>query len=760
MAEDLLGITIGNIRIVDHLARGGTGEVYVGFDEQLNRKVALKAIRKRYRLDQEAKARLLREARILSRLDHPNICRIHDYVTAGERDFLILEFIPGKNLRVVLGEKLDQALALRIALQLAGVLEAAHGKGVIHRDLKPENVMITPGGDVKVLDFGLARRLESDLTETLSGSQLGAYEAPRREDPPTDEIRTRLGRVLGTVGYMSPEQARGQPVTSASDLYSLGLLLQEIFTGQRPFQRSGSPREQLTRAAEADTLPVVGVDADLEALIERLKLRQPPARPSASETAERLRWIRDKPRRRRRRQMTSMAVIFLALTAAVMTLLAVRISQEARRANREAEAARQVTDFVAELFAISDPGRKRGATITAREILDYGAEKAERELVDQPLAQARIVNTIAELYQQLGLYEEAVPLVRKALDVRVEHLGDEHPDVAESQGDLAYLYWRQGGYERAQPLYERAIAIREKLLPADEPELARNLNGLAILHWSQGEYERAEPLAQRALEIRRRVLGPAHRDVASSLDNLAILYKDQGRVAEAEPLYLRSLEMREQVLGRGHHEVATSLNNLGELYREQGRHSEAEPLYRRAVAIWETTLGSYHPALAVGLTNLAEVYSAQRKYGDAEPEYRRALEIMDHALPGDHPYVGYALQGLGNLHRATARPGSAEPLLARGARILEDGLGGEHRDTGFCLGDLATVYLELGRTSEAETAFRRAVMILDQASAPDDPQVLEQIERYSAMLRAAGRTETAAAWHEELRERRRRPGTG
>jgi eukaryotic-like serine/threonine-protein kinase len=750
MAEDLLGGTIGNIRIVDHLARGGTGEVYVGFDEQLNRKVALKAIRKRYRLDQEAKARLLREARILSRLDHPNICRIHDYVTAAERDFLILEFIPGKNLRVVLGDKLERAEAIRIALQLADVLQAAHGKGVIHRDLKPENVMLTPDGDVKVLDFGLARRLESDLTETLSGARLGDYEAHR--EPPTEDVRTRLGRVLGTMGYMSPEQARGQPVTSASDIYSLGLVLQEIFTGERPFLRSGTPREQLLRAAEAETLPVSGVDADLQALIERLKARQPSARPSASETAERLRWIRDKPRRRRRRQLTSAAVVFLFLTAVAMALLAVRISQEARRANREAEAARQVTDFVADLFAISEPGRQRGTTITAREILDFGAEKAERELGDQPLVRARIHNTIARFYQQLGLYEEALPLVSRALAVRLERLGDEHLDVAESQGDLAYLYWRQGDYARAEPLYERAIAIREKLLPADDPELAKSLNGLAILYWSRGDYARAEPLAERALDIRRRALGPAHRDVASSLDNLAILYKDQGRAAEAEPLYLRSLEMREQVLGRDHPEVATSLNNLGELYREQGRYAEAEPLYRRAVEIWEATLGADHPALAVGLTNLAGVYSAEGEFAAAEPVYRRALEIMGNALPADHPYAGYALQGLGNLYRATARPRQAEPLLERGARILEDALG-EHRDAGYCLGDLAAVELDLGKVDESEAALRRSLAILDRA-APGDPKTLELIEGHAAGLRAAGETEKAAAWDAELGLRR------
>ena len=306
MTEDLLGTTVGHIRIVDRLAKGGTGEVYLGRDQQLKRKVALKAIRDKYRFDREAKARLLREARILSRLEHPNICRIYDYISAEEDDFLVLELIPGRNLREVLQEGVDDGLKMRVALTVASVLEAAHGQGVIHRDLKPENVMIIPAeegrpAEVKVLDFGLARRLDDEITATLSGAELGGYrDSPRprqRASPP--EVETRLGRVLGTLGYMSPEQAQGQPVTAASDMYSLGLLLQEMFTGRPPVGEGLDRRQILRRAARAETRPVEGVDPDLKALIERLKSLAPSARPSASEAAERLRWIRDKPRRRR-----------------------------------------------------------------------------------------------------------------------------------------------------------------------------------------------------------------------------------------------------------------------------------------------------------------------------------------------------------------------------------------------------------------------------------------------------------------------------
>ncbi len=730
MAEDLLGTTVGHIRIVERLAKGGTGEVYVGRDEQLKRKVALKAIRDELKLDHEAKARLLREARILSRLEHPNICRIYDYVSSGFDDFLVLELIGGKNLRQALEVGVDDDLKMRVALAVAGVLEAAHGQGVIHRDLKPENVMITPAEGthperIKVLDFGLARRLEGEVTATLTGGELGAYDGSRPEDhppPPVDlpaDVETRLGRVLGTLGYMSPEQAQGQPVTAATDMYSLGLLLQELFTGRQPFGEGLDRRQILLQAARAETLPVEGVDTDLKVLIERLKSPLPSARPAASEAAERLRQIRDKPRRTRRRRLAWAAVVFLALIAAAMSFQAWRISREASRANREAAAAQQVTDFVVELFGVSDPLRHQGDSVTAREILDYGAAKATLELADQPLTQARVMQTIASFYHRLGLYQEALPLVRQALEIRRRLLGDGDLAVAESRYELASLHWRQGDFAAAEPLYESALATRERLLAGDHPDLAASLNGLAILHWNQGRYRRAEPLYLRALEIREAGLGPEAPEVAASLDNLAILYKDQGRDDQAKPLYRRSLALREKRLGPDHPEVATSLSNLGELYREQGRAAEAEPLYRRAVTIWEAALSDDHPALAVGLTNLATVWVAAGRYAEAEPLFDRAIAIFESTLGPQHPYLGYSLQEMGKLHAARGEPGAAGLLLSRALTILAESLGAEHPDVGRCLLDLAAVDLAAGRREAAEAGLERAAAIFGGSQDPE-----------------------------------------
>ncbi|HEX2645476.1 MAG TPA: serine/threonine-protein kinase, partial [Thermoanaerobaculia bacterium] len=301
------GDKIGHIRIDSHLAEGGMGAVYVGFDEKLERPVALKAIRSD-RLDARARARFLVEARLLSQLDHPNICRIHGYLEDPRGDFLVLELIRGRTLRQALREGIDRGARLAMAEAVARALEAAHQKGIIHRDLKLANVMVADNGVAKVLDFGLAR-LESEDASADPASDLagGSLPEPLPDLPadaswwmPSQTSHTELGALIGTPANMSPEQARGEPATAASDAYSLGLLLQELFTGRPPYEPGLSKHLLLVKAAEGDTLPVEGVrDSDLATLLRQLKALAPEARPTAAAAVERLAWIRGKPRRRR-----------------------------------------------------------------------------------------------------------------------------------------------------------------------------------------------------------------------------------------------------------------------------------------------------------------------------------------------------------------------------------------------------------------------------------------------------------------------------
>ena len=321
--HDLLGTRIGRIRIVAPLGKGGMGSVYVGFDERLQRRVALKAIQEG-RLDAEARARFLREARVLSQLRHPNICLIHDYLEGDGRDFLVLELVEGRNLKeVILSQSTTPALKMRIARQIASALAASHRAGIIHRDLKPANIMVTDTDEVKILDFGLARGTTNGLNPLDLMVSAPATDVPTSEpaddssasmtettigvtaaggsDADSDYLVTRLGVVVGTLSYMSPEQARGEVVTAASDIYSYGLVMQELFTGRTAYEPGLRPFDQLARATGGQTLPVAGLEPDLTQLINRLKDPVPSVRPSAVDVLRLLDWIADRPRRRFRR---------------------------------------------------------------------------------------------------------------------------------------------------------------------------------------------------------------------------------------------------------------------------------------------------------------------------------------------------------------------------------------------------------------------------------------------------------------------------
>ena len=234
---------LGHFEVIGELGQGGMGSVFIGLDENLGRRVALKVIRADQRLDPIRKARFLREAKVLSSLDHPNVCQFHDFIEGEKQDCLVLELVEGRNLHEALGQGLEEAQKVKIAQQLLDVLVAVHGKGVIHRDLKPENIMLTPRGDIKVLDFGLARPVEDP--DSLSGeypvfrmehgsSAADTAVAGGSDSPAESPVMTTFGTVLGTIGYMSPEVARGEAATAASDLYSAGLILQELFTEKAP----------------------------------------------------------------------------------------------------------------------------------------------------------------------------------------------------------------------------------------------------------------------------------------------------------------------------------------------------------------------------------------------------------------------------------------------------------------------------------------------------------------------------------------------
>ena len=729
-----VGTRVGRYVVTELIGTGGMGAVYAALDERLGRKVALKAIRVDRRADAETRARFRREARLLSQLDHPNVCRIYELLEEGEDDFLVLELIRGRTLKESLRQGLEPRRRMAVALQVGAALVAAHGRNVIHRDLKPDNVLLTEDGTAKVLDFGVARSLDEDVeASTLAGGVPG--------DPvidADDHVRTRLGRILGTAGYMSPEQARGEPTTAAGDMYSFGLLLQELFTGEPPYERGAPLAVVVERAARGETVAFSGLDPDLAALIKRLQSLSPAARPSAVDTFERLQWIRRKPGRRRRGLLLGGAAAALLVLAVTSGILAWRVSREAARANREMErasqaaaASREVADFMVGVFAVADPGESRGSTVTARELLDRGAERVRGELGGQPLPQAQLMDAMGQAYQQLGLADEAAGLLGAALTVRERRLPRDAPEVIESLNHYAYQLRILGKLDEAAALFTRAIASGERSLPPGDARLATSLNGLGIVRWYQGRFAEAEALYRRSLEIRRGP-GQSPKDLASSLDNLAIVLKDTGRAGEAEPLYKQAMELRERVLGPQHPHVARSLNNLAVLYNEQERYADSVSLYTRALAIDEKAFGPQHPSVAGVLANRGGTFLDIGDLAAAERDLRRSLEISTARAGVEGEYGPSARSGLCELEVKRGRPVQAEQLCRDSLASFEATLGHDHPVVAQVLGDLASALAAQGRATEAAAALSRAVDIL-AAREPPSPELPKLRERLAAL---------------------------
>jgi serine/threonine protein kinase/tetratricopeptide (TPR) repeat protein len=756
--------SVPGFRLLQKLGEGGMGEVFEAEQlEPVRRKVALKLI-KRGMESKEVLARFDAERQALALMSHPNIAQVYDAGTTEDgRPYFVMEFIQGVPVTQYCDtNRLTTEERLELFTQICDGVQHAHHKGVIHRDIKPSNVLVKIQDSKpvpKIIDFGVAKAVAQRLTE--------------------QSVFTAIGEFIGTPEYMSPEQAEMTEldVDTRTDVYSLGVVLYELLVGAPPFdarelRQAGfsemrrriredeppRPSLRLSGLGEASTTAAEKRRSEPSTLARQLHgdldwitmkaLEKDRTRryDSPGELAADIsRHLRDEPVlagppsatyrvkkfvRRHTLGVAAGAFMVLALIVGVagIALGLVRAREAERQASQEAETATQISDFLIGLFEVSDPSEAKGETITAREILDEGAEKIRSELADQPLVQARLMMTMGNVYQSLALYKSAAPLLEEALEINERHLEPDDPRIASNLNNLALLYKEQGMYAEAEPLYQRALPIWEEALGPDHPDLASSLDNLANLYSDKGKYEEAVLLSERALAIREKSFGPDHPETAVSLNNLTILYRVLGRLADAEPLALRALEIREKALGPDHPELASSLANLAKLRAEQGKYAEAVPYYQRALAIMEKALGPGHPDLAVSLNDLANLYLAQAKYTEAEPLLRRGLEIREKALGPDHPAIGSNLDNLANLVSSQGRYAEAESLYRRGLAITEKAVGPDHPNVGVGLHNLATACTNQGKYAEAEPLHRRSLAIFENAFGSDHGFVSQSVE--------------------------------
>lgn len=699
--DSVVPAVIGPYRILRQIGLGGMGSVYLA--EQLapvRRQVAVKLVRHGV-ASVDLFRRFEAERQALALMNHPNVAQIYDAGTTRDGfPYFVMEYAPGEAITdYVEGSRIDLRGRLELFLAVCDAIQHAHFKGILHRDIKPSNVQVTEvdGRPVpKVIDFGLAKALAGALTD--------------------DVKQTRYGTVLGTPDYMSPEQllSDGQADTR-SDVYSLGALLHELLLGEAPFDARGlsnSPLDEVVRTirevdpqrpsrrltqlvakGEVERLsePAVlarALESDLDWVVLKALDKDPDRRyESPAALAEDVRRFLDgtpvvarrptflyvlRKYARRHAPLLIGSAVALALIAASLGWGLYRARQEAERANLEEETARQVADFLVETFAIADPTRENGSTVTAREILDRGAARLDSELAGQPRVRAKLLDTMAVVYLQLGLYERAEPMARQALAARERELGAAAPEVATSLETLAWILFLQNRNAEALPLVERTVAIHERRSGRDSPQVASSLNNLAAIHRELRDYDRAEALYRRAAAIQEahHAPGGGSTDLASTLANLATVLHDQERFDEAAPLHERSLAIRERERGPDHPETAISLNNLGWFSYLRGDLAAAERHYARALAIRERVLGADHPETALVLDNLGLVRLAEGKPAEAEALFRRALAIREARLDPRHRNLADSLHGLGlALRDQGRREEAAEPLR----RALEIG---------------------------------------------------------------------------------------
>lgn len=737
------GVTIRDIRLVKRLGSGGMGEVFVGVQEALGREVAVKAIRADRRLDERAKTRFLREARILSRLEHPNICRLYDLIEVDGQDFIVLELIRGRSLRDLVGTPLTQAERLQIAEQVIAALVAAHAISVVHRDIKPENIMVEDDGTVKVLDFGLARR--ALRTEDSVGPAPASPPADGQGSataPPSDW--TQLGDVLGTPRYMSPEQARGDALTAASDMYAFGLLLQELWTGQAPYGEGLGANELVQRAMWGEITPAEGIDPQVAGLIGDLTAFEPGRRLSATAAADRLRWIRERPGRRARKRAVIAVIAALALAAGASIAGFFVARQSQRRAEAAQAEAEAVNDFLRGMLASAAPERQ-GIDTKVVDVLDNAAERIDVDFADHPLSGAAVHQTLGETYLSLGVWSSAHRHFEAAAAIRRTELGAAHSSTLIAKRQIGIALSKQGRWAEAE------AALRENLdqwrrVGGHDDEIHAATANLAVALQRLGRFEEAEPMVRQDLAWKRRTLGEEDDRTLNARLSLANLLARSGRGDEAIAELREVLLIRGRAFGEDHPDTLAVASNLAvALSRSAGGADEAAELFEDTAQRRHRVLGAEHPGTLLTLEMQAVLLRRQGRFDDAETLCREVLEVRGRTLGDEHPDTVGSVMALAVVLAKQGRAGEAERMLRSALATAERTVGPDHPTTFNILGNLGNTLMAQGKIEEAEEVFRELLSASERLFGPDHPRTQQARNALAALLRETGRPDEADA---------------
>ena len=726
------GTRVGAYRLERLLGSGGVGRVYLAAraDRAFEKQVAVKVIKRGMDTDDLVR-RFLGERQILAQLDHPNIAKLLDGgATEDGRPFLVMEYVDGAPIdRWCAKSALDVDARIALFLAVCEAVHFAHRNLVIHRDLKPGNILVNRDGEPKLLDFGIAKLLD-----------------PQRS--PATVLPTAPGWQAMTPEYASPEQVRGEAVTTGTDVYALGVVLYELLTGRRPYTIADTtpiaietavcraqPRRASAVAREAVESSATSVYGEIDGArlerrlagdlddILRMALEKEPARryPTvdqlAADLARHLDGLPVAARRhsflyrstkfvRRHKLAVSVAAAVLALLLSFLTALVLQRGQILRQRDR----AELVSTFLVDLFEISDPSQRRGETVSARELLDKGARDIEARLQRQPGLLGELLGTIGATYRKLGLYREAKPLLERSVALTSESYRPRDPAIAAAGQRLADLHFALDDYAAAERLTRQALALRRELLGEDHAATIESLFRLAQVRHSLGAFSEADELFSRA--------GRQARDRGYDELKIRILFR-HGLLARysghesAGHLLREALSGAEAFWGDDHPQVALILAQLAELAKTSDP-ERAEELFARAVAIQRAVYREPHPDLASTLNNRAVLDLERGRLEAAEAGFLEALRLQRAIHGGGSALEAIVINNIAGIHKARGEFDRAAKHYRDSFAMHTRIFGAAHAETANALNNLTFVLTETGQLDEAEALLRDSLAILTE----------------------------------------------
>jgi serine/threonine-protein kinase len=739
----LEGTLIGPYRILRELARGGMGTVYLAerADGQFEQRVALKLIKRGMDSD-EIHRRFLAERQILARLSHPHIARLLDGGVSGDgQPYFAMEYVDGMPLTSYcdahhfgIGER------LRLFSDVCRAVRHAHQNLVIHRDLKPSNIMATAEGQVKLLDFGIAKLVEQEGAASTALTEVGV-------------------RAM-TPEYAAPEQVRGEPVTTATDVYALGAILYEVLTGHRAhrFQRHTLDELEHVVCEEAPQAPSTAVirteeisladgtrqsitpaavslargteperlrrqlGGDLDTIVLKALQKVPGRRYSSADAllADLQRYTAGLPVlarpdsrlyragkfvRRHRVGVGAASGLLLALVAGLTGT-----AWQARVASREAAKATEVKNFVKDLFNVSTPAESRGREITARELLERGTRRVDSALARQPDVQLELLDFLGQVHRDLGYYPAADTLLRRAIDLARRLHGAGGLAEANELATWGTVLLENAEYDRADSILTRALAIQQTRGERDSV-VARTLSNLASVKAKKSNYPVAEARYREALALDRSAYGEDDPETAEDMNSLGVTLYYAGKPEEADSVERAALAILRRHYDPGHPEVLAVLHDLAQLTVARGDLEGAERLQREVVTGKRRLYPQGHPDLAISLWQLEAILEARGKYVQAESVMVETLEMRRRLLGPESPLTVALVAQLGVLDYRMGKLPEAEAATREALGSLTRSVGVSNADAVVTRNNLGAILSDEGKYQEADTLIRGALAL-------------------------------------------------